>query len=102
MIGCVFLIFFVVLFGKTSLLQKMKKKEQSTGVEDLSKELSRLKKENTVLVCKLDQTKSDKKVLQKELRKERKKKSVTTITLSEEQEQLLSTLLPDIDIRNLL
>lgn len=80
----------------------MKKKEQSTGVEDLSKELSRLKKENTVLVCKLDQPKSDKKVLQKELRKERKKKSVTTITLSEEQEQLLSTLLPDIDIRNLL
>lgn len=53
----------------------MKKKEQSTGVEDLRKELSRLKKENTVLIRKLDQTKSDKKVLQTELRKERKKKT---------------------------
>lgn len=80
----------------------MKKKELSTGVEDLRKELSRLKKENTVLACKLDQTKSAKKVLAKELRKERKKKVVTTITLNEEQEQLLSALLPDIDIRNLL
>lgn len=80
----------------------MKKKELSTGVEDLRKELSRLKKENTVLACKLDQTKSAEKVLAKELRKERKKKVVTTITLNEEQEQLLSALLPDIDIRNLL
>lgn len=80
----------------------MKNKETATASTALRKELAKLQKENSTLISQLEQAKSDKKELQKDLRKERKKKDVTTITLSKEQEQLLSTLLPDIDIRKLL
>lgn len=80
----------------------MKNKETATASTALRKELAKLQKENSTLISQLEKAKSDKKELQKDLRKERKKKDVTTITLSKEQEQLLSTLLPDIDIRKLL
>lgn len=80
----------------------MKNKETATASTAFRKELAKLQKENSTLISQLEKAKSDKKELQKDLRKERKKKDVTTITLSKEQEQLLSTLLPDIDIRKLL
>lgn len=80
----------------------MKNKETATASTALRKELAKLQKENSTLISQLEKAKSDKKELQKDLRKERKKKDVTTITLSKEQEQLLSILLPDIDIRKLL
>lgn len=64
----------------------------------LREELSREKKEKKSLSRKLET--SNRKIT--ELQKEEKKNGVRKIMLSNEQEQLLSNLLPDINILNLL
>lgn len=64
----------------------------------LREELSREKKEKKSLSRKLET--SNRKIA--EFQKEEKKNGVRKITLSNEQEQLLSNLLPDINILNLL
>lgn len=64
----------------------------------LREELCREKKEKKSLSRKLET--SNRKIT--ELQKEEKKNGVRKIALSNEQEQLLSNLLPDINILNLL
>ena len=82
----------------------MKKLDSNQDKDSLFEELKRLRKENkslkaskaTLKVSK-DKLKAEKKALKAEL----KKKDVTTITLTKEQSELLSTLFPDIDIHSL-
>lgn len=71
----------------------MKKSSPSTRKETTEQELERLRKEN----AKLKSQKDADKAKIKELRKELKKKDVPTITVTEEQRKLLSSLFPDID-----
>lgn len=61
--------------------------------ETPEQELERLREEN----AKLKSQKETDKVKIKDLKKELKKKDVPTITVTEEQRKLLSSLFPDID-----
>lgn len=71
----------------------MKKSGSDTTKETPEQELKRLRKEN----AKLKTQKEADKARIKDLKKELKKKDVRTITISEEQRRLLSSLFPDID-----
>ena len=71
----------------------MKKSGSNTPKETPEQELKRLRKENTKLKT---QKEADKAKI-RDLRKELKKKDVPTITITEEQRKLLSSLFPDID-----
>ena len=71
----------------------MKKSDSNAPKETLEQELKRLRKENTRLKT---QKEADKAKI-RDLKKELKKKDVPTITISEEQRKLLSSLFPDID-----
>jgi len=82
---------------KYKYLKTMKKSESTTRKETPGEELKRLRKENKSLKLSLDKTKDK----LKETKAELKKKDVTTITLTKEQSELLSTLFPDIDIHSL-
>lgn len=71
----------------------MKKSDSKPNKETQEEELKRLRKENAKLKSQkeADKTKMD------EMKKELKKKDATTVTITEEQRKLLSTLFPDID-----
>ena len=69
------------------------KKVDSSHKETLEEEVKRLRRENS----KLKSQKAAKEAKLKETRKELKKKDVKTVTATEEQMKLLSTLFPDID-----
>ena len=71
----------------------MKKSGSNTPKETPEQELKRLRKETSKLKTQKDADKAKIKDLKKEL----KKKDVPTITISEEQRKLLSSLFPDID-----
>lgn len=71
----------------------MKKVDSKPHKETPEEEVKRLRKEN----AKLKSQKSAKEAKLKETRKELKKKDVKTVTVTEEQMKLLSTLFPDID-----
>ncbi|WP_290379078.1 hypothetical protein [Duncaniella muris] len=71
----------------------MKKSGSDTPKETPEQELRRLRKEN----AKLKTQKEADKAKIKDLKKELKKKDVPTITITEEQRTLLSSLFPDID-----
>lgn len=71
----------------------MKKVDSKPHKETLEEEVKRLRKEN----AKLKFQKAAKEAKLKETRKELKKKNVKTVTVTEEQMKLLSTLFPDID-----
>ncbi len=71
----------------------MKKSGSKNQIETPEQELKRLRKENSRLKT---QKEADKAKI-KDLKKELKKKDVPTITISEEQRKLLSSLFPDID-----
>lgn len=71
----------------------MKKVDSKPHKEILEEEVKRLRKEN----AKLKSQKAAKEAKLKETRKELKKKDVKTVTVTEEQMELLSTLFPDID-----
>lgn len=71
----------------------MKKVDSKSHKETLEEEVKRLRKEN----AKLKSQKAAKEAKLKETRKELKKKDVKTVTVTEEQMELLSTLFPDID-----
>lgn len=71
----------------------MKKSGSNTPKETPEQELKRLRKENSRLKT---QKEADKAKI-KDLKKELKKKDAPTITISEEQRKLLSSLFPDID-----
>lgn len=71
----------------------MKKSGSDTPKETPEQELKRLRKENTKLKT---QKEADKAKI-RDLNKELKKKDVPTITITEEQRKLLSSLFPDID-----
>lgn len=71
----------------------MKKSGSNTPKEAPEQELKRLRKENTKLKT---QKEADKAKI-RDLKKELKKKDVPTITITEEQRKLLSSLFPDID-----
>ena len=71
----------------------MKKSGSNTPKETPEQELKRLRKENTKLKT---QKEADKAKI-RDLKKELKKKDVPTITITEEQRRLLSSLFPDID-----
>ncbi len=71
----------------------MKKSGSDTTKETSEQELRRLRKEN----AKLKTQKEADKAKIRNLKKELKKKDVPTITISEEQRKLLSSLFPDID-----
>lgn len=71
----------------------MKKVDSNPHKETLEEEVKRLRKEN----AKLKSQKAAKEAKFKETRKELKKKDVKTVTVTEEQMKLLSTLFPDID-----
>ena len=75
----------------------MKKVDSKPHKETLEEEVKRLRKEN----AKLKSQKAAKEAKLKETRKELKKKDVKTVTVTEEQMKLLSTLFPDIDSRPL-
>lgn len=75
----------------------MKKSGLNVPQETLEQELKRLRKENSKLKSKLKTQKEADKAKIKDLKKELKKKDVPTITISEEQRKLLSSLFPDID-----
>lgn len=70
----------------------MKKVDSKPHKETLEEEVKRLRKEN----AKLKSQKAAKEAKLKETRKELKKKDVKTVTVTEEQMELLSTLFPDI------
>lgn len=74
-------------------LKAMKKVDSKPHKETLEEEVKRLRKEN----AKLKSQKAAKEAKLKETRKELKKKDVKTVTVTEEQMELLSTLFPDID-----
>ena len=71
----------------------MKKLDSKPNKETLEEEVKRLRKEN----AKLKSQKAVEKAKHKETKKELKKKDVKTVTVTEEQKKLLSTLFPDID-----
>ncbi|MEL5895531.1 hypothetical protein AAE250_18800 [Bacteroides sp. GD17] len=71
----------------------MKKLDSNMPKETPEQELERLREEN----AKLKSQKETDKVKIKDLKKELKKKDVPTITVTEEQRKLLSSLFPDID-----
>lgn len=71
----------------------MKKSDSNTPKEAPEEELKRLRKENSKLKAQKEADKA--KIL--DLKKELKKKDVPTITVTEEQRKLLSSLFPDID-----
>ena len=71
----------------------MKKVDSKPHKETLEEEVKRLRKEN----AKLKYQKAAKEAKLKETRKELKKKDVKTVTVTEEQMKLSSTLFPDID-----
>ena len=71
----------------------MKKVDSKPHKETLEEEVKRLRKEN----AKLKSQKAAKEPNLKDTRKELKKKDVKTVTVTEEQMKLLSTLFPDID-----
>ena len=71
----------------------MKKSGSNTPRETPEQELKRLRKENARLKS---QKEADKAKIS-DLKKELKKKDVPTITVTEEQRRLLSSLFPDID-----
>lgn len=71
----------------------MKKLDSKSNKETLEEEVKRLRKENS----KLKSQKADKEAKLKEARKELKKKDAKTVTVTDEQMKLLSTLFPDID-----
>lgn len=71
----------------------MKKSDSHTPKETPEEELKRLRKENSKLKAQKEADKA--KIL--DLKKELKKKDVPTITVTEEQRKLLSSLFPDID-----
>ena len=71
----------------------MKKVDSKPHKETMEEEVTRLRKEND----KLKSQKAAKEAKLKETRKELKKKDVKTVTVTEEQMKLLSTLFPDID-----
>ena len=71
----------------------MKKVDSKPHKETLEEEVKRLRKEN----AKLKSQKAAKEAKLKETRKELKKKDVKTVTVTEEQMELLSTLFPYID-----
>ena len=71
----------------------MKKSGSNTPKETPDQELKRLRKENAKLKSQKEADKAKFSALNKEL----KKKDVPTITVSEEQRKLLSSLFPDID-----
>ena len=71
----------------------MKKVDSKPHKETLEEEVKRLRKEN----AKLKSQKAANEAKLKETRKELKKKDVKTVTVTEEQMELLSTLFPDID-----
>ena len=71
----------------------MKKVDSKPHKETLEEEVKRLRKEN----AKLKSQKAAKEAKLKETRKELKKKDVKTVTVTEEQMELLSTLFPDIE-----
>lgn len=71
----------------------MKKVDSKPHKETLEEEVKRLRKEN----AKLKSQKAAREAKLKETRKEFKKKDVKTVTVTEEQMKLLSTLFPDID-----
>jgi len=75
----------------------MKKSGSDTTKETPEQELKRLRKENSNLKSRLKTQKEADKAKIKDLKKELKKKDVPTITISEEQRKLLSSLFPDID-----
>lgn len=75
----------------------MKKSGLNTPKETPEQELKRLRKENSNLKSRLKTQKEADKAKIKDLKKELKKKDVPTITISEEQRKLLSSLFPDID-----
>lgn len=75
----------------------MKKSGSDTTKETPEQELRRLRKENSNLKSRLKTQKEADKAKIKDLKKELKKKDVPTITISEEQRKLLSSLFPDID-----
>ena len=71
----------------------MRKSDSNAPKETPEQELKRLRKENSKLKA---QKEADKAKI-KDLKKELKKKDVPTITVTEEQRKLLSSLFPDID-----
>lgn len=71
----------------------MRKSDSKPNKETVEEELERLRKENTILKSKNSVYKTENKDLKKEL----KKKGVTTVSITDEQRKLLSTLFPDID-----
>ena len=71
----------------------MKKLDSNQDKELLLEELKHLRKENKKLASQKDKIKAKYDKTKKEL----KKKDVRTITLTDEQSQLLSSLFPDID-----
>ena len=71
----------------------MKKSDSNNPKETPEEELKRLRKENSKLKAQKEADKA--KIL--DLKKELKKKDVPTITVTEEQRKLLSSLFPDID-----
>lgn len=71
----------------------MKKSDSNTPKETPEEELKRLRKENSKLKAQKEADKA--KIL--DLKKKLKKKDVPTITVTEEQRKLLSSLFPDID-----
>ena len=75
----------------------MRKSGSNTTGETPEQELKRLRKENAKLKNKLKSRKEADKAKISALKKELKKKDVPTITVSEEQRKLLSSLFPDID-----
>ena len=79
----------------------MRKSDSSPIKETPEQELKRLRKENAKLKRQLvkqkDEDKAKLKEIRKELCKERKKKDVQKVKLSEGQWKSLSSLFPDID-----
>ena len=70
----------------------MKKSDSNTPKETPEEELKRLRKENSKLKAQKEADKAKISDLKKE-----QKKDVPTITVTEEQRKLLSSLFPDID-----
>ena len=71
----------------------MRKVDSKSNKETLEKEVRRLRKEN----AKLKSQKAAKEAKLKEAQKKLKRKDVKTVTVTDEQKKLLSTLFPDID-----
>ena len=85
------LIFSIFVFQYTTK-EAMKKSGSNTPKETPEQELKRLRKEN----ARLKSQKEADKARIKDLKKELKKKDVPTITVTEEQRRLLSSLFPGI------